>query len=133
RDPAAQRRADDMNALEIERIQEIEIEEGEVADILEPVGRVGPAEARVIRCQYLEALRQTLERRDLRRQALHAVQEEQGRALAAAAQMKPDAANLDPAFVHEAPSSRHFGRHGSGAPRARTGLKPGGAKGRPTH
>ena len=41
RDPAAEREADQIDAVEIELIEEIEIEVGEVGDVVEPVRRVG--------------------------------------------------------------------------------------------
>ena len=48
RDPAAEREADQIDVVEIELIEEIEIEVGEVGDVVEPVRRVGGAEARML-------------------------------------------------------------------------------------
>ena len=51
RDPAAERDADQMDAVEIELVEEVEIEVGEVGDGVEPVRRVGGAEARMLRAR----------------------------------------------------------------------------------
>ena len=47
-DPAAEREADQIDVLEVELIEEVEIEVGEIGDGVEPVRRVGGAEARML-------------------------------------------------------------------------------------
>ncbi len=48
-DPAAERRPDEMDAVEIELLEEVEIEVGEVVDGIEPVRRIAVVEARMLR------------------------------------------------------------------------------------
>ena len=55
-------RADDMDAAQIERRQHVEIEEREIGHVVDPVGRVGKAEARMVGRQHVEMLGQALER-----------------------------------------------------------------------
>ena len=63
RDPAAERIADQMEPVEAERLDEVEIEIGKVAELIEPVRRVGAAETRMLRHDHVVALRQRLHER----------------------------------------------------------------------
>ena len=58
RDPSAERMADEMHLIEAERVDEIEIEIGKVGKLVQPVRRIGPAEAGMIRHDHVVALRQ---------------------------------------------------------------------------
>ena len=84
RDPAAERMADEMHLIEAERLDEVEIEIGEVGKLIEPVRRVGPAEAGMIRHDHVIALRQRRHERQPGAGPARAMQEQQRRALAAA-------------------------------------------------
>src|SRR5262249_48175907 len=52
------RDADEVDAVEIERREEVEIEIGEVVDGVEPVGRVRLPEARMLRRDHVELFRE---------------------------------------------------------------------------
>src|SRR5580704_5880536 len=52
--PAAEGGADEMDLLEPQSFDEVEVEVGEVADIVEPLGRLREAESRVLRNDQFE-------------------------------------------------------------------------------
>src|SRR5262249_8917859 len=52
--PAAERHADEMNAVKIELVEEVEIEKGKIMDVVEPVRSVGGTEARMLGNKHVE-------------------------------------------------------------------------------
>lgn len=58
RDPSAERRSDDGEALDRELVEQVEIVEDEVVDAVEPVRPLALAEPEVIGCQDMKARRQ---------------------------------------------------------------------------
>src|SRR5215471_3767498 len=85
RDPAAERGSDEIDLAQAEFLDELEIEVGEIADVVEPLRRIGASEAGMLRYDHVEALRQCLEERQPHAGAACAV-EEQERCTPAAAQ-----------------------------------------------
>ena len=79
--------ADEMDAIEIERIEEIEIEQREIVHVVEPFRMVRQAVGRMIGHQEIERVRKALEGRNPAGNAARAVQEENRFARPAAAQM----------------------------------------------
>src|SRR5262249_54337288 len=78
-----------------EPVEEVEIEIGKVVDGIEPVGRVGLAEARMFRNDDVEFLRQRLHDRKPRPCPAGAVQKQQRRPAPAAHQLNVAAADRD--------------------------------------
>ena len=68
-----------MHLAESQRVERIEIEERQIGDVVEPVGRVGFAEARMVGRHHIEALRERLERRLRAGEAPRPVQEQERR------------------------------------------------------
>ena len=91
-DPAAERQPDQVHVLELQLVEHVEIEIGEVVDVIEPVRRVGLAKARMFRRDDVEFLRQLLhERQNIR--ARRAMQNNER--AAGPATHQPDAAAAD--------------------------------------
>jgi hypothetical protein len=63
RDPAAERGAREMHAGEAKLLHRVEIEIRKIADVIEPIGRVGGAEAWMVRHDHVEVPRQPLHER----------------------------------------------------------------------
>src|SRR5258708_2903411 len=63
REPSADREAGKVDAVETEMIEQVEIEIGEVADIIEPARRVRTAEARMLGDDDIEMLGELGEKR----------------------------------------------------------------------
>src|SRR3984893_9172783 len=61
--PAAQRGAHQMNLIEAQSSDEVEVEVGSVADIVEPLRRLREAKARVLRDDQFEVLGQAFHER----------------------------------------------------------------------
>jgi len=78
RDPAAERGADQMHPIEPQRLQQIEIEIGEIVDPIEPGRIIRLTEAGMLRGEHRETLRQLLEKRHPAGMAAGAVQKHQG-------------------------------------------------------
>ena len=95
RDPSAERQADKMNLAQIERVEEIKIEIGEVRHRLEPGRRVAAAEPRSLRHDHLEFLGERLHRRKKARRAARTVQHQHRRARAGALHRNGRAAHRD--------------------------------------
>ena len=93
-DPAAERMADDVDVAQLERLEEIEIEHRHVGDVADQRRIVRGAEARMLGYQQLVLLGQRIEERQPLRIAVGAVQEEQRRAFAGAAQADADIADF---------------------------------------
>jgi len=92
-DPAAERAADEMNATQIVLLEKIEIEIGEISDVVEPLRRIGCAEARVFRNDDVELFRQPRHAGQPNTDAAAAVQKQERRSTAAA--HETDAATAD--------------------------------------
>ena len=128
-DPAAERQPDQVDVLEFQLVEQVEIEIGEVVDVIEPVRRVGFAKARMFRRDDVELLRQLLhERQDIC--AGRAMQNDER--AAGAATHQPDAAASDRKHrrrkIHHGGSLR-FGSNGVKAvrviPGPRVARRPG--------
>ena len=103
-DPAAERQPDQVHVLELQLVEHVEIEIGEVVDVIEPVRRVGLAKARMFRRDDVEFFRQLLhERQHIR--ARRAVQNNER--AAGPATHQPDAAAAD--RKHRRRKIRHGG------------------------
>ncbi len=63
RDPAAERLADHVNPREPERLDEVEIEVGDVGNVVDPGGQLRAVEAGVIGHDHVELFRQRIEQR----------------------------------------------------------------------
>ncbi len=83
RDPAAERIADDAHGIEAEMLQEVEVEVGEVGYVVEPRGRVGSAESRMLWHDHVIALGELLHERHPVCRPARAMKEQQRLALAA--------------------------------------------------
>ena len=95
RDPAAERHADDHGVAQIELIEQVEVEIGEVVDGVERPRLLRAAEARVHRRQHPRARRQPIEHRRGRLDADAGMQEQQRPAGAALDQLHADAGDGD--------------------------------------
>ena len=84
RDPAAERGADQMHPIEAERLQQVEVEIGEVGDLVEPGRVVRLAETGMLRREDREALGQFVEKRHPAGMPAGAVQEDDRRSVSAA-------------------------------------------------
>ena len=67
-----------MHPLEIQRLQEIEVEIGEIGNVIEPGRVVRLAKTRMLRSEYRKALRQLFEKSHPAGMAASAVQEHDG-------------------------------------------------------
>src|SRR6185503_17535695 len=88
--------------------QEIQIEVGDVVNVLQPCRLVGLAPPRMLGHQHVEALRELLHERHDRRRAARAVQEEQRLAFSGAAQVRPAAVDLDEGIAEAHATLRFF-------------------------
>ncbi len=75
--PAAERTPDEMDAGEVELVEEVEIEVGQIADGIEPWRRVGGAEARMLGSDDVELFRQPRHAREPDSHAAAAVKKKQ--------------------------------------------------------
>ena len=96
RQPAAQRAADDVHALEAEAVEDVEVVVDEVVHRLDLGQVVGAAEARMVGRHHREAAGQEPEEGMPRAGAAGRVEEEQRRTLAAALDVDRAAAQLEP-------------------------------------
>ena len=78
-DPSAERRADEMHALETERVEQIEVVEREIGDVLDPFGRRRTPVPGMARREHGVSLRQPLLEFQPPPAAARAVQEQQRR------------------------------------------------------
>jgi hypothetical protein len=94
RDPAAERGADQMNAVELQRFDHVEVEVGKIARAIEPWRVVRAAEPRMFRRERVECPRQTVEKRQPADMPAGAVQKDQRWTAAASQQANPRAAHV---------------------------------------
>jgi hypothetical protein len=93
--------ADDMDFAVRQRPEDIEVEEREIADIVDPLGRIAVAEPRMIGREHRKSLGQLCEHVGPVRQALHAVQEEERLAPSVTPQEKFRASYVDKSLIHQ--------------------------------
>src|SRR5262249_57678132 len=93
RDPAADREADEIGALEAKAIEELEIEVGDVVHAVEPVRQRRFPETRMRRGDHAPLLGEKLDERRIDREPGAAVQIENRRTLAALDELELDAAD----------------------------------------
>ena len=96
REPAAQRAADDVHALQAEAVEDVEVVVDEVVHRLDLGHVVGAAEARMVGRHHVEAAGEEPEEGVPRAGAAGRVEEEQRRTLAAALDVDRAAAQLEP-------------------------------------
>ena len=89
-----------MHTIEIERIEQVEIEERQIPDIVDQLRILGAAEARMIGGNDIEMLGQRIKPRLLPIEPLRAVQEQQRRAFTHAPDIDLAAAHVDQRVLH---------------------------------
>src|SRR5262249_38427523 len=83
-DPAAERAADEMDLVQVELVEKVEVEIGEIGNVVEPIRRVGRAETGMLGNDNVEFFRQSCHAGQPDTDAAAAVQEDERRATAAA-------------------------------------------------
>ena len=116
-DPAAERRAEHVDAVETERVEQVEVVEREVGDVLDPLGRGRAAVARMARRQQVEALGQPRLERQPAPAGAGPVQIEQGSAAAVAEEIDGRIADDQAGDVGHAGESTPAARGGADATR----------------
>jgi hypothetical protein len=81
--------------MQLERIEQVEVEQGQVADVVHGPGQIRLAESGMIRRYHVEIRREQFESGLVSIEPLRAMQEQHRLAPTAAAQIKLTAANVD--------------------------------------
>ena len=94
-DPAAERLADDVHPGELQRRDGVEVEIGEVGNVIDEIRHFGRAKTRMVGRDDVEALGEAIEQSGPFGEPVGAVQIKQRLALAAPAQREPGAVDVD--------------------------------------
>ena len=98
-DPSADRKADDVDAGQIQPVHQFQIDMGDVVDAVEPIRQGGFSEAGMRRRDHPPVLREQIEKRQVRADAGAPVQMQCRRSLPAVQQLQLDACDGDHAIT----------------------------------